>query len=340
MKAVTKLLSFFFIKKDIEHNALNMRKFWIVPALAVIVSACNNTETQRTTAPQTATLTAATFKNAPAKLDDYWYQGKAELNRYELQQNRYNDVHPGEAILVFVTEDFLTDKQVKNDQYKNPNSINVLKTNQIRRFATGIYDYSIMTSVFTPVQVEKHPQTLKVTNSTQDWCGQAFMQLNWLDNQYQTQIRSYFENEADQNFAVPYAMLEDELFNRIRLNPNSLPIGKINILPSLSIARLLHQPFQSETAEATLQVYSGNEFKGENLQSYLIKFTTKNRTLEIIFENKPPYVIAGWKETYPGFDGKIRETIAKRTQTVVTKYWEQHNLNDKNLREALGVEGF
>ncbi|MFN7115819.1 MAG: hypothetical protein ACK4TA_03415 [Saprospiraceae bacterium] len=304
----------------------------------IIAVACNKTKTQQPTASQAAKLTSATF-TASAKLDDYWYQGKAEVNRYELQQNRYRDVHPGEAILVFVTEDFLTDKQVKNDNYKNPNSINVLKTNQIRRFATGIYDYSIMTSVFTPINAEKNSHTLKVTNSTQDWCGQAFMQVNWLDNQYQTQIRSYFENEADQNFAVPAAILEDELFNRIRLNPQGLPTGKIQILPSLSITRLLHQPFKAEAAEASLQAYKGNEFQGNNLQSYLVTFSTNQRTLEIIFENESPYVIVGWKETYPSFDGKARTTIAKRTNTILTAYWQQNSLEDKDLRKKLGIEG-
>jgi len=67
--------------------------------------------------------------NEVTKLDDYWYQGKAEISSYQLEQARYSDVHPGEAVLVFVTEDFLTDKQVKNDNYTNKNSalINFLK---------------------------------------------------------------------------------------------------------------------------------------------------------------------------------------------------------------------
>lgn len=312
-----------------------MKNFWII--LSLFIASCNNTETKQGV-EKSAQFTATTAANAQ-KLDAYWYEGKAEITRYELQQNRYRDVHPGEAILVFVTEDFLTDKQVKNDQYQNKNSVSVLKTNFIRRFATGIYDYSIMTSVFTPVDGSKNPQTLKVTNSTQDWCGQAFMQLNWRNNQYQTQIRSYFEEEADQNFDVPYAILEDELFNRIRINPQALPTGKIKILPSLSITRLLHQPFQPEDAAAALQTYRGTDFSGENLQSYRVTFANKNRILEIIFENKSPYVIIGWKEAYPSFDGKIRETIAKRTKTVMTPYWQQNGLDDKALRQELGVEG-
>ena len=44
---------------------------------------------------------------------DYWYSGEAELTRYELEQARYGEIHRGDAVLIFVTEDFRTDKQVK-----------------------------------------------------------------------------------------------------------------------------------------------------------------------------------------------------------------------------------
>ena len=47
------------------------------------------------------------YSTKPPKLGDYWYQEATEISRYELQQNRYADVHPGEAVLIFVTEDFL-----------------------------------------------------------------------------------------------------------------------------------------------------------------------------------------------------------------------------------------
>lgn len=313
-----------------------MKKFPIL--LLFFIIACNDVKTIQTQTFENQ-LKIEAPKMAASKLDNYWYQGKAELNRYALQQNRYRDVHPGEAVLVFVTEDFLTDQQVKNDRYQNPNSINVLKTNIIKRFATGIYDYSIMTSVFTPTDFVNHAQTLKVTTSSQDWCGQVFMQLNWRNQQYQTQIRSYFETEGDENVNVPYAILEDELFNRIRMNPQGLPLGNIQVLPSLHVTRLLHTVFKPEAATASLAAYAGQEFSGKNLQVYQLYFTDSKRSLEIVFEKESPYLIAGWKEAYPSFDGKVRETIAKRTNTVVTDYWQQHDLRDSLARKALGVQG-
>ena len=45
----------------------------------------------------------------------YWFGGKAELNTYRLEQAHYGATFPGEAVLVFVTEDFRVDKQVKSE---------------------------------------------------------------------------------------------------------------------------------------------------------------------------------------------------------------------------------
>ena len=49
---------------------------------------------------------------------DYWYDGKAEITSYALQQARYGELHTGEAVLVFVTEPFSKSKQVKLDDWR------------------------------------------------------------------------------------------------------------------------------------------------------------------------------------------------------------------------------
>ena len=77
---------------------------------------------------------------------DYWYQGKAELTSYDLEQARYRDIHQGDAVLIFVTEDFSKKKQVKLDYpSKNPkDAVPILKLNSTRKFNTGIYPYSCL----------------------------------------------------------------------------------------------------------------------------------------------------------------------------------------------------
>ena len=274
-----------------------------------------------------------------AKLSEYWYQGKAEITSYQLAQNRYQDVHPGEAIMIFVTEDFLVDKQVKNERYQNPNTTSVLKNNQLRKFPTGIYDYQMMTSVFTPANPNEYPYSLKVTSSAQEWCGQAFMQVNYKDKHYVMQLNSYFEGEGDQSQKAELAILEDEIYNRIRINPANLPKGEIAIYPSSMVLRLLHLPFKPVQAEATTNVYTGHDIVGDELSVYQITFPSLGRTLEIVYETKAPYEIAGWVDAYPSvFDRKVRKTIAQRKKTVLAPYWQQNGLSDMKLREALELD--
>src|ERR1043166_4986458 len=78
----------------------------------------------------------------------YWYAGKAELDRYSLDQARYGEMHKGEAVVIFVTEPFLLDKQVKFEHGDKSNAVTVMKVNFTKRFFTGIYPYTLITSTF------------------------------------------------------------------------------------------------------------------------------------------------------------------------------------------------
>ncbi|WP_282774091.1 hypothetical protein [Phaeodactylibacter xiamenensis] len=321
-----------------------MRFLTIICSLSFVLFGCNmgHEAPDATTSNATPVQTAAfTFADQDPGLSEYWYQGKAEISRYDLEQNRYQDVHPGEAVAIFVTEDFLTDKQVKNDNYNNPNSTPVLKTNLLRKFPTGIYDYSIMTSVFTPTKVKDYPQTLKVSTTAQDWCGHAYMQLNYEEEQYRMQLHSYFENEADQDKKVGYAMLEDELFNRIRIHPEGLPTGQIEIIPATTVIRLRHFPFKAYTANATHGDYSGTDFEGSNLKVYTLEYPELQRTLSIVYQAESPYIIEGWKDTYPSaFDRQPRTTLARRTNTILSPYWKLNSREDMPERQRLDMEVF
>jgi hypothetical protein len=272
-------------------------------------------------------------------LDSYWYQGVAEITSYDLDQNRYRDNHPGEIVLIQVTEDFLSDKQVKNDNYKNKNSIPVLKTNLIKKFKTGIYDYSVMSSVFTSVDKRYGLKTLKTTFSSQDWCGHSFMQSNLRNNKYEYTGHSYFENEGESRFSVKEALLEDEILNRIRINPDGLPKGDLKIIPSSEYQRFNHKKIKLLSANASLSSYKGEEFKGKNLNEYSISYPDIDRTVSIYFEDAAPYKIAGWKEErVNGFTGKNSVTTAKRKESILLDYWTKNSLNHRDLREKLKLD--
>ena len=117
-----------------------------------------------------------------AQFRDYWYNHGAELSRFSLQQMRYDEIHEGDAMLVFVTEEINPEIQVKAD-FPGPKSIPVLKLNFVRKFFTGVYPYSILTSTFTPIDFKRYPLPFKISSSTQEWCGHVYTQMNLTDNQ-------------------------------------------------------------------------------------------------------------------------------------------------------------
>lgn len=154
-------------------------------------------------------------QNQKLNFNDYWYQGKAEITSYTLKQSRYGEIYEGTAVNIYVTEDFLPEKQVKADA-KSKSTIPVLKLNSIKKFVTGIYPYSLMTSTFSPINSNK--ETIKISFSSQEWCGNTFMQLNNREK-FEIDFHSYFENNSDRQLGLKKDILENELWNRLRLNP-------------------------------------------------------------------------------------------------------------------------
>ena len=290
-------------------------------------------------------MKATVFQKLPADatpaaqpIDDfaaYWFAGKAELNTYRLEQAQYGALNPGEAVMIFVTEDFRTDKQVKSESPESRDkAIPVMKTNIVKRFVTGIYDYSLFTSVFTPIKAPAFPNTLKVSTSGQEWCGHSYLQMNYRDNGYQVNGKSYFEQKSDEDYTVPKTMLEDELWNRIRLNPDKLPTGEFQLIPGTMAARLRHMRLDPLPATAKLANYEGTLYPGKRLRSYTIQYPTDDRTLMIVFEGQFPYKIMGWAETYQSKKA-ILTSRGVLKKTIQLDYWNHNAPADSTLRAEL-----
>jgi hypothetical protein len=255
----------------------------------------------------------------------YWYQGKGELTRYSLEQARYGEIHKGDAVLIYVTEPFLTDKQVKLDSGKSPSAVSVLKLNLTKKFYTGIYPYSLMTSIFSPVDFQKQ-RTLKVSSSTQEWCGHTYSQLNFRNNAYHALLHSYFQDEADQDLNLKGTWLEDEIWTRIRLAPETLPVGDLEMIPALQFVRLGHVDLKVEPATAARK-------RDGKMEIYTVQYKNLKRTLTIRFDATFPYAIQSWEEKMP--DGLT--TRAVKTNSILLDYWNKHNVADAPFRKKLGL---
>ncbi len=294
------------------------------------------------------TITCKEENNAiPAPSDAFtkkWYAGTAEISSYTLQQVRYGEMRNGEASLIFVTEDYSTDKLVKPDEpEQTKNKVKVLKMNMTKTFVTGIYPYSMMLSVFKPVSANGNEKTLKVNSSSQEWCGHTFSQLHLKGNNYKWHLNSYFEKEVNQEKSLNTAILEDELWTRIRINPQNLPQGKVTLIPGLLWQRLSHSNISEEVAEISLTKADTTFINEHNVQLYTINYPDTKRTLQIYFKAAFPHEILGWKETYAdgfGNNKKVLTTTAILKKMIWLDYWK-HNANvDSLYRDTLQLNKY
>ncbi|WP_246454824.1 septum formation inhibitor Maf [Hyunsoonleella aquatilis] len=292
----------------------------------VLVASCKNSKNSKPDELLAINSSSETQKpKTPLtqEFKDYWYAGEAEITSFKLEQARYGEIREGNAVLIYVTEDFLPEAQVKADN-QNPKNVPVLKLNATKNFNTGIYPYSIMQSTFYPVG--NHQHAIKISSSMQEWCGHVYAQMNNRE-QFDIMSHSYFEGEADQRFKLEKTVLENELWTQLRINPQSLPTGNIEVIPSFEFTRLKHASIKAYEAKATL-----------NTGSYTLSYPNLNRTLTINFNPNFPYDILGWEETFKsGFGSSVKTltTKASKLKTIKSPYWQMNHNKDEVLRDTL-----
>ncbi len=268
---------------------------------------------------------------APLRLDTafaaYWFQGEAELNVYSVEQERYGALRSAQQVMIFVTEDLSKTKQVKLDHPAQAGNdrVPVLKINAIRRFHTGIYDYSLMESVFTPLDGSP---TVKTTATVQDWCGQVYAQFNRNGQRYQIHAFSYFESEGDTEITLDAGVvLESDFWTRLRIAPENIPLGAQQVAPSAIFSRLRHQPFQAHLAQVSMEP----DQTRPGASWLRIEYQSLPRSVAIQFETAFPHRILGWEEYFQG------QPMSKGTlqSTQKSAYWKHNQPEDANLRDAL-----
>ena len=263
------------------------------------------------------------------QFNDYWYAGKAEIKTYQLTQSRYGELHSGMATVIFVTEPFIKNKGVKPDT-NTKGQIPVLKMNLLKKFGTGIYPYSMMLSTFT--SLKESQGVIKASASGQEWCGHIFSQMNQRKEQYEVVSYSYFEEEGDTQFTLPTTFTEDEIWSRIRIDYNKLPLGDIKIIPGLYYTRLEQHKLEVEKAIASIK-------DDKETMVYTIMYPERKRTLAITFTTSFPHEITKWEETYADkrAPDKILTTTAILNKSKNIDYWNYNAEKHKNIRKELGV---
>jgi len=307
-----------------------MKHILILTSLAVIVSSCEQTSMKIVAEPEPYESFSDKTGSSSKEDADYWYNSKAEITSYKLQQARYGEIHEGTAVFVYVTEPFSTKNLVKADSPSKDN-VSVLKLNQTRKFNTGIYPYSIMTSTFLPFK--KGDYSLKVSSSSQEWCGHTYMEVqNPQNGHFGVKIDSYFEGESQDLSKSVAALMEDDIWTLIRLRENP-PTGRVSMYPSLLASRLLHKEYKPYSCVITLEDKGSSTF-------YTLQYPELDRTLTIEYEQAHPHKIVGWTETnYSGWGANRKKltTTATRMKSINTDYWNKNAVADSIYRTELNL---
>lgn len=286
-------------------------------SIAIIQVSCSNTDNEVVPPPTNE-----------EDFNKYWYDGQAEISRYELHQARYGEMRDGDAVMIFVTEPFSKKYQTKADEESDEN-ITVLKLNFMKDFVTGIYPYSIMTSVFYPVSESK--SAIKLSSSIQEWCGQTYTELN-RNNHFDISMHSYFQGESTTHQVETNILLEDEIWTMIRVRSNDLPKGKQKMIPSFSYLGLAHKELKPYDCVCSIK-------SSGDTAIYTITYDEIERNLEIYFQSNFPHKILKWKETYPCVtckEKKIMTSSGNMKETMKIEYWNKNSVADSISRTKLG----
>jgi hypothetical protein len=265
----------------------------------------------------------------------HWSDGLAELSGYDLVQPRYGELRHGRAVAIYVTEPYSRSKRVKVDQYdaQNPDHVTVLKLNLVKKFQTGVYDYSLMTSVFSVPEEGFMP--LEVTFSSQEWCGHVFDEVHRTADGLTLNVNSYFEGESQSDrVAAAGVMPEDALFITLRgLGAGGLASADSDaqLLPSATYRRLAHKPARAFGARLDwADAPSAVEVPAGKIDARRVSW---NRADDVVcsadVEVAYPHRIVQWQCA----DGEV----AKLTGTARLPYWKTHAEGDEKLLQGLGL---
>ena len=268
----------------------------------------------------------------------HWGDGKAELSSYKIVQPRYGESREGYGVMIFVTEDIHRKSLIKVESPTPPEDrIYVLKLNNVLKFTTGLYDYSVMTSVFSQVEGGEHAfAARKISLSAQEWCGHVFDEALLRDGKVKGHINSYFESEGRRDYQLKLPAVfasEDNLLIRVReLKEPFMAAGEersMGLLPSLWSLRIAHQPHEVVEGHVRKGAVEMIEIDGASLAAVAWQWTVGDRWRKLWTEKAYPHRILHWQDS-DGGHGELMRTIR-------VPYWELNGNGDEVYRRELGI---
>jgi hypothetical protein len=262
-----------------------------------------------------------------------WGDGRAELTSYDAVVPRYGERRTAELVLIYVTEPLDRATWVKDDDAPPERRVEVLKLNQSLKFTTGLYPYSVLTSVFAPVDrfAPEAFTPVKLTLTAQEWCGHVFQGVWPGADRFHTQWFSYFAGEGEGSAAVtvqPGALYEDALLIQLRELDGPFNAGRDwagELVPTLWRSRRTHTPYRPAAATLTR---SRVTVAGRPAHRFVLASGDYRRELTV--EADGDHRVLGWTTS----DG---ETVLLR-RSARLPYWQLNHETDAPSRGTLGLD--
>ena len=265
---------------------------------------------------------------------DRWGDGRAEMSGYRGVVSRYGELRPAELVLIFVTEPHDRETLIKDDDAPRERRVPMLKLNESLKFVTGVYPYSVMTSVFAPVDgyFAERFAPAKITLSAQEWCGHVFHGIWPGRDRFFAHGLSYFasEGEGSGDTETPEGTLyEDGLLIQLRELDGPFLGGRAEwegpMLPTLWRNRRAHQPLRVEHTRITR---ADAEREGVAVTRFTIRQGDYQRVIDV--ERAEPRRILGWTTS----EGERFDIL----RTARLPYWELNQNGEESHRRDLGFD--
>ena len=159
-----------------------------------------------------------------------WDDGLSEMCYYDATDTVYGTKRHYTRVHLFNRQWMDPATGVKTEP-DSPGAVPAFKLLIAEQIPTDNYNYRYLTTVF----LRRSDLTpLKMTSSSQEWCGHTFKHLRWTDDRLDVQSFSYFPDEGDRTYqrvadAVPF----ESLFVLARNVVSTGRTRRLQLLPSM-----------------------------------------------------------------------------------------------------------
>lgn len=255
----------------------------------------------------------AQFSTELLQNNSYWDDGKAEYNIYDAQIVRYGQPRPCEIIHILVREPSDPKQFVKPEGAPPPDTVAVLKLNQILHVPAGLEVYQQMHSNFWRVD---NGQLFKWSLTSNDSCGNTYKESRRGANDTMTyEYRTYWDKMASgqQTITVPASgWFHDELPWRVRTLDFRKPAGSADVTLAGTAINSRKDTFTFKPAKVS---YTSTE------RTIEVSVQHEGGTDRFVLDRNGPYLLREWHAA----DG----SRLKMKRTLKVDYWNYNKQGDR-----------